>query len=60
MTGSPQPKEQLTDWVHRLASLRQEIEIATGDPEPGIYESKLSSLVRFAHEEACDELKSHA
>lgn len=49
--------DRMRDWSHRLDRLQSEIEKAQGEPEPGLYDDKLATLVRYALEQSYDEIK---
>lgn len=52
----PATDDQIKDWCH-LRTLTDEMELAYGEPEKGIYEAKLAALTRFAWDECWDEQK---
>lgn len=51
--------EQWQAWARRLSAIQDEMEKALGEPEPGLYDDKATTLVRYAWE-ATDEERVRA
>ena len=50
-------RAQFQRWVDELGSLQEEIEEVYGEPEQGVYDHKLPTLVLYAWQEARSELR---